>query len=276
MSQNEKLRGPLSASSLRFSCGLIAVITSNVFYYRALATFGAALYYPIHAKGVSLKEMAETNDVLFAADGPNATVAVIQSEDYLALQIDGKIDASNLDTRTQLLLGDLPAIFHSHPRRVLVIGFGSGMTLAALARYSEIERLDCVEIEPQVIRAARHLEKLNGGVLQDPRVHLILDDARNFLATTRERYDVISSEPSNPWIAGIANLYTSEFYRECRRASRAGRAFRAMGAGLLAEFLGPAHGRPHVRNRVSPRHALARRSVGLSSPWSIRRGASLA
>ncbi len=199
---------------LAIAAGLVAIVTSNIFYNRALATFGAALYYPIHAKGVTLKEMAETNDVLFTADGPNATVAVIQSEDYLALRIDGKVDASNLDTRTQLLLGDLPAIFHPHPRRVLVIGFGSGMTLAALARYPEIERLDCVEIEPQVIRAAGYLEKLNGGVLQDPRVHLILDDARNFLATTRERYDVISSEPSNPWIAGIANLYTSEFYRE--------------------------------------------------------------
>ncbi len=199
---------------LAVAAGLVAIITSNAYYNRALATFGAALYYPMHAKGVSLMEMAETNDVLFAADGPNATVAVIQSEDYLALRIDGKVDASNLDTHTQLLLGHLPAVLHPHPRRVLVIGFGSGMTLAALARYPEIERLDCVEIEPRVIRAAGHLEKLNGGVLRDPRVHMIFDDARNFLTTTRERYDVISSEPSNPWMAGIANLYTSEFYRD--------------------------------------------------------------
>ena len=193
---------------------LIAIVASSAFYNRALATFGSALYYSRHAPGVSLQEMAETNDVLFAADGPNATVAVIQSEDYLALQINGKVDASNLDTRTQLLLGHLPAFFHPRPRRVLVIGFGSGMTLAALARYPEIERLDCVEIEPRVIHAAGFLEKFNGGILRDPRVHVILDDARNFLATTRERYDVISSEPSNPWMAGIANLYTTEFYRE--------------------------------------------------------------
>ena len=202
------------ASKLAIITALVAIVASNAFYKRALATFGSALYYSRHARGVSLQEMAETNDVLFAADGPNATVAVIQSEDYLALQINGKVDASNLDTRTQLLLGHLPAFFHPHPRRVLVIGFGSGMTLAALARYPEIERLDCVEIEPRVIRAAGLLEKFNGGVLRDPRVHLIVDDARNFLATTRERYDVISSEPSNPWMAGIANLYTSEFYRE--------------------------------------------------------------
>ncbi|HYL46075.1 MAG TPA: fused MFS/spermidine synthase [Candidatus Limnocylindrales bacterium] len=206
------------SSGMKFAlaAALVAVVTSGAFYNRTLATFGAALYYPMHAKGVSLQEMAETNDVLFAADGPNATVAVIQSEDYLALRIDGKVDASNLDTRTQLLLGHLPAFFHPHPRRVLVIGFGSGMTLAALARYPEIERLDCVEIEPRVLRAAGYLEKLNGSVLSDPRVHIILDDARDFLSTTRESYDVISSEPSNPWMAGVANLYTSEFYREAR------------------------------------------------------------
>jgi spermidine synthase len=195
---------------------LVAIVTSGALYNRTLATYGAALYYPMHAKGVSLQEMAETNDVLFAADGPNATVAAIQSEDYLALRLDGKVDASNLDTRTQLLLGHLPVFFYPHPRRILVIGFGSGMTLAALAHYPDIERLDCVEIEPRVIRAAAYLEKLNGGVLRDPRVHIILDDARDFLSTTRERYDVISSEPSNPWMAGIANLYTSEFYREAR------------------------------------------------------------
>src|SRR6266849_5824658 len=124
---------------LAVAAGLVAIVTSGAFYNRALATFGAALYYPLHAKGVSLEEMAETNDVLFAADGSDATVAVIQSEDYLALRIDGKVDASNLDMRTQLLLGHLPAFFHPHLRRVLVIGFGSGMTLAALARYSEIE-----------------------------------------------------------------------------------------------------------------------------------------
>jgi spermidine synthase len=204
------------SAKLAISATLVAIVTSGAFYNRTLATFGAALYYPMHAQGVSLKEMAETNDVLYAADGPTATVAVIQSEDYLALRIDGKVDASNLDTRTQLLLGHLPAFFYPHPRRVLVIGFGSGMTLAALARYPEIEQLDCVEIEPRVIRAAAYLEKLNGGVLRDPRVHIILDDARDFLSTTRERYDVISSEPSNPWMAGIANLYTSEFYREAR------------------------------------------------------------
>jgi tetratricopeptide (TPR) repeat protein len=99
------------------------------------------------------------------------------------------------------------------PRHVLVIGFGSGMTASALTRYPELERLDCVEIEPAVMGAAGLLTQLNRNVLQDSRVHITIDDARNFLFTTRERYDLIVSEPSNPWIAGIATLFTREFYR---------------------------------------------------------------
>jgi spermidine synthase len=90
------------------------------------------------------------------------------------------------------------------------------MTVAAVARHPNVERIDCVEIEPGVIQAADHLTTLNDNVRNDPRVRIILDDARNFLLTTREKYDVIISEPSNPWIAGVASLFTDEFYRETR------------------------------------------------------------
>lgn len=205
--------------------GITFVVLSGAFYNRALATFGAELYSFMHTRTLTIAEMAETLDVPFAEDGPNATVAVLRAEKYLALRINGKVDASNLDTRTQLLLGHLGPFFHSRPRRALVIGFGSGMTLAALARYPEFEQLDCVEIEPAVVRAAPYFESLNNGVLRDPRVHIILDDARNYLATTRERYDVISSEPSNPWMAGVAALYTDEFYRAAVARLRPGGLF---------------------------------------------------
>src|SRR5207253_11218257 len=126
-------------------------------------------------------------------------------------------DLSTGDARTQLLLGHLGAAFQPAPRRVLIIGFGSGMTASAVARYPDIERIDCVEIEPAVIRAAPYLETLNRNVLSDPRVHVIFDDARNFLLTSREKYDLIISEPSNPWIAGIATLFTDEYYAAVRQ-----------------------------------------------------------
>jgi tetratricopeptide (TPR) repeat protein len=99
---------------------------------------------------------------------------------------------------------------------VLLIGFGSGMTASAIAAYSELERLDVVEIEPAVVGAAPLFTQLNRDVLHDPRVHLTIDDARNFLFTTREKYDLIVSEPSNPWIAGVATLFTHEFYQAVR------------------------------------------------------------
>jgi tetratricopeptide (TPR) repeat protein len=119
----------------------------------------------------------------------------------------------------------LGATFDPVPRRVLIIGFGSGMTASAVSRYPDVARIDCVEIEPAVIRAAPYLENLNRGVLSDPRVHIVFDDARNFLLTSREKYDLIISEPSNPWIAGIATLFTDEFYSAVRRQLNPGGKF---------------------------------------------------
>jgi spermidine synthase len=146
----------------------------------------------------------------------NDSISVLRSDDYVALRVNGKTDASTGDARTQLLLGHLGGALHPAPRRALIIGFGSGMTASAVARYPDVERIDCVEIEPAVIRAAPFLEKLNRGVLNDPRLHVIFDDARNFLLTSREKYDLVISEPSNPWIAGIATLFTAEYYSAVR------------------------------------------------------------
>ena len=204
---------------------LAVVVWSGAFYNRSLATFGTVLYWNHYEGRLTLPETAATTDIVFAADGLNASISVARSEDYIALRSNGKVEASNRDAVTQLLVGHLGAIFHPAPRRVLVIGFGSGMTVSALARYPEVERIDCVEIEPAVIHAARYLEPLNRGVLGDRRLHVILDDARNFLLTTRERYDLIISEPSNPWIAGVATLFTEEYYRAARARLAPGGVF---------------------------------------------------
>jgi spermidine synthase len=185
---------------------------SPTFFSRATAAFGVVLYGGYHNSALTAREMAETEDLVSFKDGINATVAVTRSENYIALKINGKVDASNLDAGTQLLLGDLGAIFHPHPRKVLIIGFGGGMTASAVSRFPDVERIDCVEIEPGVLEAAAYLERLHRGVLQDPRLHIYFDDARNFLQTSREKYDLIISEPSNPWIAGVASLYTEEFF----------------------------------------------------------------
>jgi spermidine synthase/Tfp pilus assembly protein PilF len=208
-------------------CLLIAFVvgSSSFLYNRPLLSLSAVLYGNSYQGHLTLGEIAATNDLVFTADGVNDSIAVFRSDNYVALRINGKVDASTGDARTQLLLGHLGAAFEPAPRRVLIIGFGSGMTASAVARYPDIERIDCVEIEPAVIRAAPYLESLNRNVLGDPRVHVIFDDARNFLLTSREKYDLIISEPSNPWIAGIATLFTDEYYAAVRQQLAPGGKF---------------------------------------------------
>jgi spermidine synthase len=185
---------------------------SPSFYDPAMAAFNTVLYWNLYDRPLTLRENAHLVDIVYFADGLNSTISVARTDDYISLRTNGKVDASNHDVTTQRLLGHLGALAHP-PRHVLLIGFGSGMTASALARYPALERLDVVEIEPAVMTAAPLLTQLNRNVLHDPRVHVTLDDARNFLFTTRERYDLIVSEPSNPWIAGVATLFTREFYR---------------------------------------------------------------
>jgi len=100
--------------------------------------------------------------------------------------------------------------------RALVIGLGSGMTCGAVAAHSSIRQIDVVEISPEVTRAARLFQDRNGRVLDDPRLHVHLEDAKTYLQITPHRYDVIVNEPSNPWLAGVAGVFTAEFYGNCR------------------------------------------------------------
>jgi spermidine synthase len=188
---------------------------SNYFYDPAVASYNTVMYWNLYDRPLTLRENAHALDIVYFRDGLNANISVARTDDYVAIRTNGKVDASNRDSTTQLLLGHLAALAHP-PRRVLLVGFGSGMTASALATYPELERLDVVEIEPAVVEAAPLLARLNRNVLLDPRVHVTFDDARNFLFTTRDKYDLIISEPSNPWIAGVATLFTREFYQAVR------------------------------------------------------------
>jgi spermidine synthase len=188
---------------------------SNYFYDPAVASFNTMMYWNLYDRPLTLRENAHALDIVYFRDGLNANISVARTGDYIALRTNGKVDASNHDATTQLLLGHLAALAHP-PRRVLLVGFGSGMTASALVGYPELQRLDVVEIEPAVMGAAPLFAQLNRNVLLDPRVHVTFDDARNFLFTTGEKYDLVISEPSNPWIAGVATLFTREFYAAVR------------------------------------------------------------
>jgi len=156
----------------------------------------------------------KTHKRLFYKEGVNCTVAVGKRGKNTYLTVNGKVDASTSidDMATQMLAGYLPMFFADSPKDVLVIGLGSGVTVSCVAHFP-VQRIDVAEIERAVVDASRLFEKENEKVLSDQRVHLQNEDGRNFLLQNIQTYDVIISEPSNPWIEGVASLFTVDFYR---------------------------------------------------------------
>lgn len=179
----------------------------------------------LYRSGLRLAEIADMQDYVFMEDGLNASVAVAVAERYHALKVNGRVNASDLDMKTQAMLAALPLSMHAAPKHVLVIGFGGGTTTRIAAMWPGVERVDTVEIEPAVVRAGEFLKELNGGVQHWRNSNVIVDDARHYLFTTREHYDVIISEPANAWLAGVGNLLTAEFYREAQRHLNTGGIF---------------------------------------------------
>lgn len=162
-----------------------------------------------------------TTTVTYYKDGVNATVtAGRNAEGHLYLKVNGKPDASTgADMPTQLLLGHLPSLLAPAPRDALIVGLGSGITAGAVLTHP-LASVDVVEISAAVVEASRLFAPYNHNALEQPRLKLILDDAKTYLQRTGKRYDVIISEPSNPWIAGIGNLFSIEFYQAARAALR--------------------------------------------------------
>jgi spermidine synthase len=159
-------------------------------------------------------------------EGAAGTVSVRRTGGSRALAIDGKVDASNAgDMLTQRLLGLLPVMLHDRPADALVIGLGSGVTADAVLASGEVQRLDVVEISPEVVEASAYFERENRGVLKKPGVRLLIGDGRSHLQLSTRQYDVIVSEPSNPWMAGVAALFTREFFEAVRTRLRPGGVF---------------------------------------------------
>ncbi|MBI2985988.1 MAG: fused MFS/spermidine synthase [Deltaproteobacteria bacterium] len=164
---------------------------------------------------------APREEILYYKDGANMTVAVSQKDSKeLTLKVNGKPDASSQgDLPTQVLLGQIPLLLKPDAKEVLVIGLGSGITCGSVLRHP-VERLDVVEISPEVAEASRHFAPHNDQALEDPRLKLHLEDAKVFLKVSPRQYDVVISEPSNPWIAGVGSLYSVEFYQDVRSRLR--------------------------------------------------------
>ncbi|MBN1395600.1 MAG: spermidine synthase [Pirellulales bacterium] len=155
--------------------------------------------------------------VIWEADGVEASVALVD-EVAVSFYINGKCDGDAVnDAGTQLVSGVLAAMLHPDPKTAFIVGLGTGETPGWLAEVSSIESVDVAEIEPAIDEMARRCAAVNHNVLEHPKVNRIYDDAREILLTIPKSYDLIFSEPSNPYRAGIANLFTEEFYLAARQ-----------------------------------------------------------
>ncbi len=181
----------------------------------SLLSSGAYKYASV-VQGIDLETSLTAGRLLYYREGATATVAVREVAGTTSLSIDGKVDASNAgDMLTQRLLAHLPLLLHPEPQDVAILGLGSGVTLGAALRHP-IARADVLEISPEVVDASRFFEPENHSALADARTRLIVGDGRSHLMLSRSQYDVIISEPSNPWMAGIASLFTREFFESAR------------------------------------------------------------
>ena len=196
-----------------------------------LMSGGGFLYGPIYrsasqGRGHLRDLMHRRGEILFSREDGVGLVTVRRSPAGVqSLQINGKTEASTGgDMTTQLLSAHLPLLLHPGPRNALVIGLASGITLGAAERHP-LRSIEVIEIAPVVIEAARLFDPWNGRALDDARARVVVDDARGRLLARPDRYDVITSQPSNPWVVGVSNLFTVEFYRLVRARLNPGGLF---------------------------------------------------
>jgi len=180
------------------------------------------------ASGVYRMGLLTTEEVFFQRDGKTATVSVTGNPSKLMLSIrtNGKPDAQLAtsldlpaaeDESTMILMSAIAMALHPDARTAACIGFGSGLSTHTLLLNPRLTRVDTVEIEKEMVEGARHFRPRNELAYTDPRSHVVIDDAKTYFSTRQSAYDLILSEPSNPWVSGVAGLFSTEFYRLVRR-----------------------------------------------------------
>jgi spermidine synthase len=172
-------------------------------------------------------DLASSRDatVLFNQDGKTATVHLVRYPEATSIRTNGKSDGSiNMDPNgargsdeiTMVLTAALPLALKPATRSAAVIGIGTGLTMHTLLQSMDIESVETIEIEPAMAEASRRFAPRNSAAFADPRGTIIIDDAKSHFSTQQRRYDLIISEPSNPWVSGVASLFTREFYRRVK------------------------------------------------------------
>jgi len=227
--QSERLLVVLSAASAL--CLLVPLVRTSrakegAFWLAASTVVAGLLTWSVPAVpgavvayGRLFKTLAGNSRILYVGEGLNSTIAISQWGKTLQFHVSGKVEASAgpYDMRVQRMLGHMPALFQGSPRSALVVGFGAGVTAGSFVTYPQFQRIVICEIEPLIPPVTtRYFAKENYDVLHDPRTEVVFDDARHFILATREKFDVITSDPIHPWVKGSASLYTKEYYESVR------------------------------------------------------------
>jgi spermidine synthase len=232
-------RGFLVTAFFNLAAGLLVYTTWAPDRRRARLVSGAVAalvaLVVIVAPRPSIEGKEDTAKILYAKEGAASTIVVraepdgsrsIQTNEFIAA------GTSYIFLRNQRMMGDLPLLVHKDPHKALVICFGTGTTSGALLQHPGIENVTIVEIDADIFGAARYFEDANHHVIDNPRVTRHVDDGRNFVRYTDERFDIITSEPLHPKRAGTVNLYSEDYYRLAKARLAPG--------GVLAQWL-PLH-----------------------------------
>src|SRR6202167_5447524 len=181
--------------------------------------------------GLDISTDAQTTP-LFVGEGINSSVVITQRGDQRFFYVSGKSEASSapLDMRLQRMMGHIPALLHGSPRSVLVVGFGAGVTAGSFVPYPNVQSIEICELEGIIPPASdQFFGKENYHVMHDRRTRIVYDDARHFILTAPNKFDVITTDPIHPWVKGTSTLYSKEYYELVRSHLNPG--------GVVAQWL---------------------------------------
>src|SRR5438270_7112809 len=159
---------------------------------------------------------AGRREVLYTIEGRNSSVAITRwSDGAIEVDVNGHVEATteSFDMKLQRMVGHLPGLIHPNPKSVLGIGFGAGVSAGTFTRYPGIQKIAICEIEPVIPPAStRYFAQQDYDVFHNPRTHVVYDDARHYLLTSTEKFDIIASDPLDVFVKGTAALYSKEYF----------------------------------------------------------------